>query len=202
MAKSKKEMPELNGAGMSDISFLLLSFFLMTSNMDQTSGLQRRLPPMPPPDQQKPPEVKERNVFQVKINQWDALLAGGKPMDLSLLREEIKTFILNPTNNPNMSEREEKDFGGRKYMVSLGVVSLQNDRGTSYEMYIKVQNELVAAFNDLRNDFSRQEFGGRTYDQLTEDEQNMVRDIVPQNISEANPKDVSAANTRTARRRR
>ncbi len=204
MAKSKKGMPELNGAGMSDISFLLLSFFLMTSNMDQTSGLQRRLPPMPPEDivDKDKPIVKERNVYQVKINQWDALLAGGKPMDLSMLREEVKSFILNPTNNPNMSEKEEKEFGGRKYMVSSGVVSLQNDRGTSYEMYIKVQNELVAAFNELRNDFSRQEFGGKVYDQLTEDEQNMVRDVIPQSISEANPKDVSAANTRTARRRR
>ncbi len=200
MAKSKKEMPDLNGAGMSDISFLLLSFFLMTSNMDQTSGLQRRLPPMPPPDDtQKPPEVKERNVYQVKINQWDALLAGGKPMDLSLLREEVKNFILNPTNDPNMSEKEEKEFGGRKYPVSLGVVSLQNDRGTSYEMYIQVQNELVAAFNELRNDFAKQEFGGRPFDQLTEDEQDVVRDVIPQNISEANPKDVSAANTRRRR---
>ena len=200
MARVKRDTPEIGAGSMADISFLLLSFFLMTSNMDQTSGLQRRLPPMPPDDPgQKPPEIKERNVFQVKINQWDALLAGGRPMDLSMLREEIKNFILNPANNPNMSEKEEKDFSGRRYMVSLGVVSLQNDRGTSYEMYIKVQNELVAAFNELRNDFSRQEFGGRTYDLLTEEEQNMVRDIIPQNISEANPKDVSASNTRRRR---
>ncbi len=120
-------------------------------------------------------------------------------MDLSLLREEVKNFILNPTNDPNMSEKEEKEFGGRKYPVSLGVVSLQNDRGTSYEMYIQVQNELVAAFNELRNDFAKQEFGGRPFDQLTEDEQDVVRDVIPQNISEANPKDVSAANTRRRR---
>ena len=124
MAKSKKERPELNGAGMSDISFLLLSLFLMTSNMDQTSGLQRRLPPMPPEDQtQKPPEVKERNVYQVKINQWDAILAGGSPMDLSLLREEVKNFILNPTNDPNKPEKLDTDIAGLgMYPVSEAVI--------------------------------------------------------------------------------
>lgn len=197
MARSKKETPELNGAGMSDISFLLLSFFLMTSNMDQTSGLQRRLPPMPPEDRpQTDPEnkVKKRNVFQVKINQWDGIFAGGAPMDLSMLRQEVKDFILNPTNHPDKSEKIEQVIGGRKYMISEAVISLQNDRGTSYETYIKVQNELVAAYNELRDEFTRQEFGGRAFDQLTEDEQNVVRDVIPQRISEAEPKDISASN--------
>lgn len=201
MAKSKKEMTELNGAGMSDISFLLLSFFLMTSNMDQTSGLQRRLPPMP--DTETPevdkPKVKTRNVYQVKINQWDALLAGGKPMDLSMLKEEVKNFILNPTNNPDMPEKVEQDVPGLgMFPVSEAVISLQNDRGTSYEMYIKVQNELVAAYNELREEFSSAQFG-KAFDQLTEDQQDVIRDVYPQRISEAEPKDISASNTRRGR---
>lgn len=201
MAKSKRETPELNGAGMSDISFLLLSFFLMTSNMDQTSGLQRRLPPMPPENQEKKPEneVKKRNVLQVKINSWDALLAGGSPVDISMLRQEVKDFILNPTNDPNKPEKFEQDISGLgKYPVSEAVISLQNDRGTSYEMYIKVQNELVAAYNELREEFSRAQFG-KAFDQLTEEQQDIVRDVYPQRISEAEPKDVSASNTRRRR---
>ncbi|MDR0660004.1 MAG: biopolymer transporter ExbD [Prevotellaceae bacterium] len=202
MAKSKKEMPELNGAGMSDISFLLLSFFLMTSNMDQTSGLQRRLPAMPPENQEKTPEneVKRRNVFQVRINQWDAVFAGGSPMDLSMLREEVKSFILNPTNDPNKSEKIEQDIKGLgKFPVSEAVISLQNDRGTGYEVYIKVQNEIVAAYNEIREDFSRAQFNGRSFESLTEEEQDIVRDVFPQRISEAEPKDISAANTRRRR---
>lgn len=202
MARSKREMPELNGAGMSDISFLLLSFFLMTSNMDQTSGLQRRLPPMPPEEQQKKPEneVKKRNVLQVKINQWDALLAGGSPMDLSMLRQEVKDFILNPTNNPDKPEKIEQDIPGLgMYPVSEAVISLQNDRGTSYEMYIKVQNELVAAYNELREEFSRAQFG-KSFEQLIEDQQNIVRDVYPQRISEAEPRDISGS-SRGGRRR-
>lgn len=31
------------------------------------------------------------------------------------------------------------------------IISLKNDRETSYKVYIAVQNELVAAYNDLRN---------------------------------------------------
>ena len=198
MARSKKEMPELNGAGMSDISFLLLSFFLMTSNMDQTSGLQRRLPPMPDvttPDRDKP-QIKTRNVYQVKINQWDALFAGGSPMDLNMLREEVKNFILNPTNSPDKPEKTEQNIPGvGNYPVSEAVISLQNDRGTSYEMYIKVQNELVAVYNELREEFSLAQFGGKAFNQLTEEEQDIVRKVYPQRISEAEPKDISGSNT-------
>ena len=192
-------MPELNGAGMSDISFLLLSFFLMTSSMDQTSGLQRRLPPMPPDEpikQSDENKVKVRNVFQVKINQWDALFAGGKPMDLNMLRAEVKDFILNPTDDPNKPEKKEQNIPGLGPLkVSEAVISLQNDRGTSYEAYIKVQNELVAAYNELREEFSRAQYG-KSFDDLIEEDKDAVREVYPQRISEAEPKDVSKTNTR------
>ncbi len=73
-------------------------------------------------------------------------------------------------------------------MKSKGVISLQNDRGTSYQAYIAVQNELVKAVNELRDDFSRANFG-KKFSRLTEEEQAIVKDVVPQNISEAEPKD-------------
>ena len=75
-------------------------------------------------------------------------------------------------------------------MVSKGVISLQNDRGTSYEAYIAVQNELVKAVNELRDAWSMENFG-KPYASLDEDKQAIVRKAVPQNISEAEPKDVS-----------
>ena len=74
-------------------------------------------------------------------------------------------------------------------MVSKGVISLQNDRGTSYQAYIAVQNELVKAVNELRDEFSMREFG-RKFIMLSEDEQDIVKKAVPQNISEAEPKNV------------
>ncbi|MBP5156438.1 MAG: hypothetical protein ILP18_01005, partial [Treponema sp.] len=100
----------------------------------------------------------------------------------------MKEFLANPNDDPNLPEKEEKEVEGKTYMVSKGVISLQNDRGTSYQAYIAVQNELVKAVNELRDEFSMREYG-RKFAFLTEEQQNVVKKVVPQNISEAEPKD-------------
>ena len=174
------------------MAFILLCFFLMTTTMDQDKGLQRRLPPMPDPNQKvEDQKVNRRNIIVVKINSADRLLAGSEPMDVSQLKYKIKEFLTNPNNDPNLPEKEEidiEDFG--PYMVSKGVISLQNDRGTSYQAYMAVQNELVKAVNELRDDFAMANFA-KLYNKCNEDEQAIVRKAIPQNISEAEPKDVS-----------
>ncbi len=174
------------------MAFILLCFFLMTTTMDQDKGLQRRLPPMPDPNQKaQDQKVNRRNIIVVKINSADRLLAGNEPMDVSQLKDKIKEFLVNPNNDPNLPEREEKDIEGfGKYMVSKGVISLQNDRGTSYQAYMAVQNELVKAVNELRDEFAMANFA-KLYIKCNEDEQKIVREAIPQNISEAEPKDVS-----------
>jgi biopolymer transport protein ExbD len=187
-----KKTPELNTSSTADMAFLLLCFFLMTTTMDQDLGLQRRLPPMPDKNQKvEDQKVNRRNIIIVKINSADRLLAGTEPMHVSQLKDKIKEFLQNPANNPNLPEKEEIEIEGfGKAMVSKGVISLQNDRGTSYEAYIAVQNELVKAVNELRDAWSMENFG-KTYASLDEDKQAIVRKAVPQNISEAEPKDVS-----------
>ena len=187
-----RKTPGLNTQSTADIAFLLLCYFLMTSTMDQQSGLQRRLPPMPDKNQKtEDTKVNKRNIIIVKINSSDRLFAGDQLMDVSQLKDKIKEFITNPNNDPNLPERETKNIEGfGEYPVSKGVISLQNDRGTSYRAYIAVQNELVKAINEVRDDFSRQNYG-KAYAFLTEDQQKIVRDAIPQNISEAEPKDVT-----------
>ena len=187
-----KKTPELNTSSTADMAFLLLCFFLMTTTMDQDLGLQRRLPPMPDKNQKaQDQKVNRRNIIIVKINSADRLLAGTEPMHVSQLKDKMKEFLDNPTNNPNLPEKEEIEIEGfGKAMVSKGVISLQNDRGTSYEAYIAVQNELVKAVNELRDAWSMANFG-KPYASLDEDRQAIVRKAVPQNISEAEPKDVS-----------
>ena len=174
------------------MAFILLCFFLMTTTMDQDKGLQRRLPPMPDPNQKvEDQKVNRRNIIVVKINSADRLLAGNEPMDVSQLKDKIKEFLTNPYDDPNLPEKEEidiEDFG--PCMVSKGVISLQNDRGTSYRAYMAVQNELVKAVNELRDDFAMANFA-KLYTKCNEDEQAIVRKAIPQNISEAEPKDVS-----------
>lgn len=188
---SKKKVPAMNTSSTADIAFLLLCYFLMTTTMGSQTGLSRRLPPMPDPNQKvEDQKVNRRNILVVKINSADRILAGSEPIDVRLLKDKVKEFILNPNNDPNLPEKEMTDIEGYgQYAVSKGVISLQNDRGTSYQAYIAVQNELVKAVNEIRNDFSKVNYG-KVFDALDEDQQAIVKKAIPQNISEAEPKDV------------
>ena len=188
-----KKTPAINSSSTADIAFLLLCYFLMTTTMGSHFGLSRRLPPMPDPNQKiEDQKVNRRNIIVVKINSADRILAGNEAIDVSQLKDKIKEFLTNPSNDPNLPEKEMKEIEGfRSYPVSKGVISLQNDRGTSYHAYIAVQNELVKAVNELRDDFSMREYG-KKFSALTEDEQKIVKECVPQNISEAEPKDVGS----------
>ena len=187
-----KSTPALNTTSSADIAFLLLIFFLVSTTMDVDKGIQRRLPPMPDENQkQQDIKVNRRNIVVVRINSQDRILAGGVPMDVTQVKEKIKEFIVNPANSESLPEKEMKDIEGfGQYAVSKGVVSLQNDRGTSYSAYLRVQNEIVKAFNEIRDDFAMVNYGSK-YADLDEEKQRIVRDAVPQSISEAEPKDVS-----------
>ena len=151
-----------------------------------------RLPPMPDENQKvQNQKINRRNIIVVKINSADRLMAGNEPIDVSMLKFKIKEFLINANNDPKLPEKENKTIEGYgDYMVSKGVISLQNDRGTSYQAYIAVQNEIVKAIDELRDDFSKANYG-KPYLSLDEDHQKIVREAIPQNISEAEPKDVS-----------
>lgn len=183
--------PEINAGSMADIAFLLLVFFLVTTTMDVDTGIRRLLPPPINPDQPEPPPVRERNVFVVLVDQNDRLLVEGELSTVRNLREQTRNWLLNPENDPTKPVREMRDIENLgEVEVSRGVISLQNDRGTSYEMYIAVQNELAAAINDLRNELSQEKFGIR-FEQLTDqDLVTAIRTAVPMAISEAEPKDI------------
>ena len=188
---SRRPAGEINAGSMADIAFLMLIFFLVSTTMDIDAGLQRRLPPMPDEEQeQEKVEVNRRNILTVLINPSDKIFAGGQPIDLSQLKDKVKEFVLNSADDINLPEKEIKiidNFG--PYPVTKGIVSLQNDRGTSYDIYLKVQNELVKAYNEIRDDFAMQHYG-KPYVKLDETQQTVLRTIYNQNISEAEPRDV------------
>ena len=190
MGKQKREVPELNSSSTADIAFLLLVFFLMTTSMAVNKGLARRLPP-PVPAEQKTEDlkVKERNVFVVLINSEDQLLVRGEYTELADLKEKAKEFIKNAGDDPNMPEKEPMDveYFGTVLVTKNHVISLQNDRGTSYAAYINVQNELVAAYNELRNELSKAKFA-KNFEDLDSEQQKAIQKIYPQKISEAEPK--------------
>jgi biopolymer transport protein ExbD len=193
MAKRKREAGEINAGSMADIAFLLLIFFLVTTTMDIDSGLLRRLPPMPDEHQkQDDAKINRRNIMVVLLNSRDHLSAGGRPMNIKSLKNAVKEFVKNPTEDHGKAEKEIKNIEGLgAYPVSKAVISLQNARGTSYDAYIEVQNELVAAFNELRDELALSHFG-KGYTRLAVEQQQTIRKAIPQNISEAEPLDVDA----------
>ena len=203
-----RETPEVNGGSLADIAFLLLIFFLVTTTMDIDTGITRQLPPEPEKDQITDIKVNKRNVLVVLLNRSDRLMVGGSEMDRLDLKAKTIEFFTNPLNSENLPVMEETEIqfppgsspllppdGVWKGKVSKGVISLQNDRSTTYGKYIQVQNELVAAVNQLRNDFCNLYFD-KDYDELKtanpveEEIQQGIRKIYKMNISEADPKNI------------
>ncbi|MBQ4084027.1 MAG: biopolymer transporter ExbD [Bacteroidaceae bacterium] len=203
MARKKRKVPGLNGSSLADISFILLIFFLITTSMDTDTGLVRRLPPPPDPNQlEEDVKVKGRNVLVVSVNMNNQIMyyygdeskrvtvQDVKPEDL---RAVAKEFIANPENKANMPEFHPADpplpLLGAYPVTKNHIISVQTDRSTSYEVYFQIQNELMAAYNELRDELAREKFG-RYYRHLDpeSDEALAVRGVYPLKISEAEPK--------------
>jgi hypothetical protein len=140
----------------------------------------------------EPPPIKDRNVFVVLANANDQLLVEGEVMEISQLKESAKEFIANPQRKEDLPafKVEEIPYFG-KTEVSKQVISLQNDRGTSYDLYIQVQNELARAYDELRDELAREKFG-QSFQYLVDTGQkkkvSAIKDVYPQRISEAEPK--------------
>ncbi len=187
---AKRSTPEVNAGSMADIAFLLLIFFLVSTTMNVDSGIQRILPPLADEKQQQDTKVNERNIMLVMVNQYNNLLINSREtIALSDLTNRAKEFILNPTESPELPEKEiiAIDLLG-DFPVSKGVISLQNQRPTSYDMYIKVQNELTRAFNEIKNDLSVTKFGKPFADLKDEAQIDAINKAIPLRISEAEPR--------------
>jgi hypothetical protein len=199
---ARRNAPEVNAGSMADIAFLLLIFFLVTTTIETDIGINRKLPPIQ--DQQDPPPLKERNIFIVLINSNGDLLVEDEPMELKDLKQSAIQFL----DNGGGTGEEKCDYcrGPRDTSSSdnpiKAVISLQNNRLTKYSDYIAVQNELIAAYNFLRNREANRLFGvdftemEKAYknpeyqgnkDKLKERIQ-VIKDMYPQKLSEAEPK--------------
>jgi biopolymer transport protein ExbD len=185
-----RNTPEVPASSLADIAFMLLIFFLVTTTMDVDSGLERKLPAWQEEKVEDDQQIKERNVFVVLVNKSNRLLVENEEIRIEDLRERAKEFMANPYNEDNLPEKEPKEvpfFG--TVDITKGVISLRNDLDTKYGTYLAVQNELVGAINDLRDELSRSEFG-KSFVDLGNDEQRAIKMIIPSRISEAEPKPV------------
>ena len=210
MAKKKRKAPSINSSSNADLAFTLLIFFLVVTSMDTDEGLARLLPRWVPEDQIQDQEIKKRNILNVMVNKDNAILMGDDYIEGSVekqneqIRKKAIEFITATgqfagERGPEMREVDpEKSPELQKLIVAKDptvrvakshVISLQSDYGTSYEKYIQLQNELVAAYNTLRQE-AAQKYFQKDYDEevLSQDEAKALKDLYPMNISEANAK--------------
>lgn len=195
---AKRSAPEVNAGSMADIAFLLLIFFLVTTTIETDTGITRKLPPIPE-EKTPPPEINDRNVFTVSINKNDELLVEDEYMELKDLRQMALAFLDNGGRGCEYCQGQ-RDPSSSDNPVKA-VISLKNDRETNYGMYIAVQNELVAAYNILRNREAQRLFGtdyvdmedkfngmkdGEDKAQLKENIKT-IREMYPEKLSEAEP---------------
>lgn len=160
-----EQIPELNTSSTADISFMLLIFFLVTSSMDTDKGLLRQLPP-PLQEQQPPQDIRKDHVLQVTLDASDQLAVNGTLLTTQQLKEQIMEFIA--------ADRTDH------------VISIRTDRATTYEAYFRMQNAIVAAYNQLREKYARERYG-KGYDELVEEQRDEVNQYYPQRISESKP---------------
>jgi biopolymer transport protein ExbD len=189
MVPNKKKMPGINSTSTADIAFMMLLFFLLTTSMATDQGLSRTLPRPPENKEHKESiDVNQRNVLKVMISADNRIMCAGDEVTLPELKVKAKEFIDNPGNLASLPEKTEVDipFFGRTFITESHIISLQCDRGTRYQVYIDVQNELAAAYNELRDVVSGNQFG-RKFNDLNEEEKNAVIKYYSQKISEAEP---------------
>lgn len=199
MARKKRKAPGINASSSADLAFTLLIFFLVVTSMDTDEGLTRLLPRWT--EEQTNQDIKKRNILNVLINANNELMVGDNVEDVANLKEKAKNFIsaqgeFSGDRGPELVQVNlEKSpelaafFGTNTRTTKNHVISLQSDYGTSYEKYIAVQNELVAAYNELRDELAKNKFG-KHYDEeeLSKEEMQAIKDYYPMNISEANAK--------------
>ena len=163
--RDRRTVPQLNTTSTADISFILLVFFLIMTSMDADKGLQRMLPPMADETQQEAADVERGNVLSLTITEDNRLTADGKPIDKDEVRRRVMSFVSQATDRRNH------------------VIALDIDRKASYEVYFNVQNEIVAAYNELRNGYAIKRYG-RAYAVCTPEQRAAVRAYYPQRITE------------------
>lgn len=163
--RKQHETPGLNTASTADISFMLLIFFLVTTSMDVDKGLLRQLPsPEPQKKEQQQSVVDKANLMALRLTAGDTLLVNGKPMQVSQLKEETIRFVHRL---------------GKKHLISI-----ESDRDADYNLYFQMQNQLMEAYSQLRNETAQKKYH-RDYALLNNDQKEQVRNICPQRITES-----------------
>lgn len=163
--RNKRQVPGVNTASTADISFMLLIFFLVTTSMDVDKGLFRLLP-SPEPQKQLKTEtiVDKKTLMALHVTADHRLLLNDKPIEVSRLKGEIIQFV--------------NRLGNRH------LISIESDREADYDLYFQMQNQIMMAYNEIRNQYSMKHFG-KAFDALSSSQKESVRKNCQQRVTES-----------------
>lgn len=187
--RHRHHVPALNTTSTSDISFMLLIFFLVTTSIESDKGLRQRLPPMPR-DKEQPVEqvVKPRNVLHISVAADNRITCSGREVTLGELKAVVENFVDNKADDPQLPEKHLRDIPmlGRCAVTDRHVIAIQVDHQAGYDVYFKMQNTIAEAYIFLRDRLSRSRFG-HPYSECTAEEREAIGRYYPQRISETVP---------------
>lgn len=163
--KRKHEVPGLNTTSTADISFMLLIFFLVTTSMDVDKGLLRQLPaPTPEKQEQQTTVVDKKNLMALHLTAENQILVNDSTIKIDRLQQDVLQFLKRV---------------GKKHLISL-----ESDREADYDLYFQIQNRLMSAYREWRNDYAQQHYG-KSYARLSNEDKDKVKDACPQRITES-----------------
>ena len=184
--RKRRHVPMINAASVADISFMLLILFLMVTSMDVDKGLSRQLPPPDPTEEEREEtRVSERNVMKIEVTADNKIMLDGKEAVLGDIRQRVMTFVENESNRADLPEKHETDIPllGKCQITDRHVIQIEADRQSNYDVYFGVQNEIVAAYNTLRDKLAAKRFG-RTYGQCSDVQKEALRTYYRQRVAE------------------
>jgi biopolymer transport protein ExbD len=172
--KKKKEIEaKIPDAGMSDIVFLLLLFFLVSTTIDVDTGIGMSLPEYDP-DQEFVALSKDRLVT-VNINENGDVLLNGDVIAIPQISENLKERIESKINLPSKKKL---------------IVSIKTDRRTNYNLYIQALDQIKLAYSEVQKAYAQTVYG-RKLEDLTPEETKIVKyEKIPIIISIAEPEKI------------
>ena len=183
--RSKRTIPELNTTSTADISFMLLILFLVATSMDIDQGITRLLAPVNKEEVKQEKLVDRRNIMEIELKADNSVTVNQMKTNQKSLHQQVMDFIENADNRSDMPEKVLKQIPllGKCVVTDKHVIRLQVSREADYDRYFAIQNELMVAYNTLRNRLARTKFG-HDYESCTDEQKKAILQVYPLRIAE------------------
>ena len=173
MPRHRRAIPEINAGSMADIAFLLLIFFLVSTNIENEKGLTIKLPALPK-SQQTPPIIQKRNAIEILITDQNTYEIESMPFGLAEVHEKLMQFITNPSQQAHLSESPQK-----------ATIIIKADARAKYSQYIALHDVIKHVYLSLRDDYSERQFSKHFLELKPNSQEAIsVESLYPINVSE------------------